>query len=63
MNASHSIKKLRFRKWGSLCLLFLGIVLLVFMIVVEDEPGGVPVLLILTGSMLYFHTRKKIKER
>lgn len=36
----------------SVFLLFIGIVLLVYMIVMEDEPGAVPIIFILSGIML-----------
>ena len=41
----------------------IGIVLLIFMITVESEPGAIPLLLIATGASWYFITRHKIRSQ
>lgn len=43
-------KKRRVHTGLSIFLLTLGIVLLIYMIVVEDEPGAVPLALIVAGG-------------
>ena len=43
-------------------LLFLGIGLLVFMITVEDEPGALPLILILLNTIWLFVLRYKSKK-
>ena len=57
MNTDH--KKINLQKITSLLILALGIVLLAFMIIVEDEPGAVPLFMILLGGGGYFYTRFK----
>lgn len=39
----------------------LGGVLMIMMITVEDEPGGVPVLLVLAGLIWYLITRLRMR--
>ena len=46
-------KKAAVRSFIPLAILMLGIALLVFCIVVEDEPGGVSLLLIVIGAVWY----------
>jgi hypothetical protein len=41
----------------SLIIVFLGLVLLIYMISVESEPGAIPLLLIVGGTGWYFITR------
>lgn len=41
----------------------IGIALLIFMIVVEDEPGALPLALILVGTGWYFYTRYKDRSQ
>lgn len=45
------------QKWSkvlSLLIILLGAVLLVYMIKVEDEPGAVPLILIIIGIVWFF---------
>lgn len=44
-------------------LVLIGISLLVYMIIVEDEPGAIPLLLIVAGSVWYFLGRRKSRKR
>jgi hypothetical protein len=37
----------------------IGVALVAFMIIVEDEPGGVPLILVLTGTLCFFFLRFK----
>lgn len=57
------IIKLKTHKLISILITVIGIVLLTFMIVTEDEPGAIPLLLIVTGTGWYFITRSKMKSQ
>ena len=54
-------KKLKVKKILSILNLVIGLALMIFMIVVESEPGGIPLLLLAVGTGWYFHTRSKIR--
>jgi len=41
----------------------IGIALLTFMIVVEDEPGALPLALIVFGTGWYFITRSRLSSQ
>ncbi|HEU5289271.1 MAG TPA: hypothetical protein VFU05_01430 [Cyclobacteriaceae bacterium] len=58
---SPDINKLKMQSLLSLLILGLGILLVIYMIVVEDEPGAIPLLLIITGTSWFFVTRFRIK--
>jgi len=62
MNKGISLKS----KWSkilSLLTVFLGFVLLIYMIKVEDEPGALPLLLIITGVVWFIISRNQIKKK
>jgi len=62
MNKGISLKN----KWSkilSLLTVFLGFVLLIYMIRVEDEPGALPLLLIITGVVWFIINRNQIKKK
>jgi hypothetical protein len=40
----------------------IGVALLIYMVTVEDEPGAVPLLLIVVGSGWYFITRARFRS-
>ncbi|XWN36799.1 MAG: hypothetical protein ROO71_12660 [Balneola sp.] len=46
-------KNLFSRHYGSITLILMGIVLLMYMVIAEDEPGGVPVLFIVAGIVWF----------
>lgn len=46
----------------SFLITFVGIALMTFMIIEEDEPGAIPLLLILVGTIWYFYTRSKSRS-
>ena len=53
------------QKWSkvlSLLTILLGTVLLVYMIKVEDEPGAIPLILIIVGIVWFVVTRYRIKK-
>lgn len=54
-------KKLKIQSLLSVLLAVIGIVLMTFMIIVESEPGALPLLLILVGAGWYFITKFKIE--
>lgn len=57
------IKKLKIRKMISILITVIGIALMIYMVIVEDEPGAIPLLLIITGSGWYFITRSKMRSQ
>jgi hypothetical protein len=40
----------------------IGVALLIYMVTVEDEPGALPLLLIVVGSGWYFVTRNRFRS-
>ena len=54
-------KKLKIQSLLSVLTGVIGVALLIFMIVVEDEPGAIPLLLIVGGTGWYFITRYRIR--
>ena len=54
-------KKLKIHSLLSVLTAVIGVALLIFMIVVEDEPGAIPLLLILGGTGWYFITRYRAR--
>lgn len=62
MNKKNTNKLLAQRR-QSLILITMGIVLLVFMIVVEDEPGAVPLAFILSGTVWFLIVNNKIRSQ
>lgn len=57
------IKKLKMHKLISILMIVIGIALMTFMVIVEDEPGAIPILLIVTGTGWYFVTRSKLRSQ
>lgn len=58
-----SQNKLKKHKVFSLLTIIVGVALLVYMILVEDEPGAVPLLLILAGSGWYMFLQRKVRSQ
>lgn len=55
-------------KWGrrvAILTMIIGTILLIYMIKVEDEPGALPLFLIITGILLLivnnYQTKKRLK--
>jgi len=48
---------------ASLAILILGIALLIFMITFESEPGALPLLLVLTGTVWFSINQYRIKRK
>ena len=57
-----AMKKPMVHKLLSTLSIVIGIVLLIYMIYVEDEPGGIPLLLIVFGIAWYLITRRRIRS-
>lgn len=55
------VEKLRLHKLISVLVIIIGCMLMIYMIYVEDEPGAIPLLLIVAGSGWYFITRYRIR--
>lgn len=43
----------------SIVLITVGLALMIFMITVEDEPGAIPLFMILCGTVWFYRTRLK----
>lgn len=54
--------KLKTFRVVSLLTLLLGAILLTYMITVENEPGAIPLFLVLTGTVSFVVIQKKIKS-
>lgn len=54
--------KLKNHKFISLIIIGTGLVLVAFMVVTEDEPGALPLLLVAAGTGWYFITRSRIRK-
>lgn len=58
-----SIQKLKMNRFLSFTTLFIGTILLIYMIKVEDEPGALPLFLIVIGIIWLMITRYQIKKQ
>ena len=58
----NTIEKLKRHTLISVITIAIGVVLMIYMIFVEDEPGGIPLLLIVFGIGGYFVTRVRIRS-
>lgn len=56
-------KKLKMHKLLALLTIFIGLALVTFMVVVEDEPGALPLALTVIGTGWYFVTRSRIRSQ
>jgi len=54
--------KLKVQKLFSMLMMLFGLVLLAYMIIVENEPGAIPLLLIVSGAGWYVVTRARIRS-
>lgn len=54
---------LKLQKACAFVALIFGGLLLIYMVTQEGEPGAIPLLLILSGSVWYFVIRTKIKKQ
>ncbi|PKD43857.1 hypothetical protein [Rhodohalobacter barkolensis] len=59
---SERTQKLKLQKIFSIVIIMLGIALLTYMVVVEYEPGAIPLLMIVAGTGWYLITRSRIKS-
>ncbi|MEX0721277.1 MAG: hypothetical protein WD059_11455 [Balneolaceae bacterium] len=60
---SNNSKKLKMHKLISILITLIGIALMTFMVIVEDEPDAIPLLLIVLGTGWYFITRYRIPSQ
>jgi uncharacterized membrane protein len=56
-------EKLKLSKLLSVLMIVLGVVLLIYMIMVEDEPGALPLLILIIGIVWFFRNRNQIKKQ
>lgn len=61
MMAPHADKNLKLYSLLSRIIMGFGFLLLVFMVITEDEPGALPLFLLLSGSIWYFIMRYRIR--
>lgn len=47
----------------SVLLILIGVIQLAYMIIVEDEPGALPLLLLTTGTIVFTSVQLKIKKQ
>ncbi|WP_440999460.1 hypothetical protein [Fodinibius sp. SL11] len=59
----NKVDKIRLYSLLSVLTIIIGIALLVFMTIVESEPGAIPLLLIVTGAGWYFITRYRLGSK
>lgn len=55
-------QKLKLYRILSILTILLGLILIVYMIKVEDEPGALPLLIIITGAIWFIVNQIKIKK-
>ncbi|RUA34485.1 MAG: hypothetical protein DSY77_05080 [Bacteroidetes bacterium] len=55
-------QSLKIQRTIAILILLLGVLLLVYMIVVENEFGALPLLFILSGSIWFYRLKFKIKK-
>lgn len=58
----NALKKFKLHKLLSLLTIAVGFLLLIYMIVVEDEPGAIPLLLITGGTAWYLIMRARSRS-
>ncbi|HEX2203181.1 MAG TPA: hypothetical protein VHG91_07775 [Longimicrobium sp.] len=56
-------RRLKVHRLLSVLTIVTGVVLMIFMISTESEPGAIPLLLIVLGTGWYFVTRARIRSR
>lgn len=56
-------KKLKTQRILSVITLLIGAILLIYMIRVEDEPGALPLFLIILGTVWLFLTQYRIRKQ
>ncbi|WP_340102920.1 hypothetical protein [Rhodohalobacter sp. 8-1] len=52
-------KTIRIQSVLSICTIIAGLILMTYMIVAEDELGAIPLILIMSGILLYLYDRLK----
>jgi peptidoglycan/LPS O-acetylase OafA/YrhL len=61
-NTTRDVTKLEIHKLMSKLIIVIGVVLMTYMVLVEDEPGFIPPLLIVLGTVWYVGTRIRIRS-
>ncbi len=56
-------QNLKLSKALSLLTVIMGVILLVYMIVFEDEPGALPLFLVVTGIVWFIVNQYRIKKQ
>ena len=55
-------RRLRVHTRLSALIIVIGVLLMIYMITVESEPGGIPILLVVFGLGWYLITRARIRS-
>lgn len=55
------LKSLKLNRVGSLVTVAVGLILLAYMVTVEDEPGALPLAMLLAGAAWYVATRRRMR--
>ena len=55
------LKTLKLNRVGSLVTVAVGLILLAYMVTVEDEPGALPLAMLLAGAAWYVATRRRMR--
>jgi hypothetical protein len=67
MSTDHTIqddpKRLKLHRTLAAIIIVVGLILLIYMITVESEPGLLPLLLIVLGTGWYILTRARMRSR
>lgn len=59
---TYNSQKLKMPKLISILITLIGLAVMTFMVIVEDEPGAIPWLLLVTGTGWYLFTRAQIRS-
>lgn len=63
MSTDNAGSKLKLHARLSMAILVIGLVLMIFMITTESEPGALPLLLVVVGTGWHLVTRARIRSR
>ncbi len=62
MNADHIPRRLRLHRRAAVLLTVIGLVLMVRQMYFDNEPGAIPLLLLLSGAVWFSVTRARIRS-
>jgi c-di-AMP phosphodiesterase-like protein len=62
MKSKQKHSKLRIYSAVSILIILIGIMLICYMIIVEDELGAVPLLIVTTGTIWFIYTQTQLNK-